>query len=315
MKKQTLVVFAVVVLAGMVLSACGGAAAPAGEQSRRGAKVNAAQVAFTGIVEAINGSEVTIDGQVVTVDPAVIAAANIAVGDVVKVDATVDATGAVTAQSVEPFEPDVDLPDDAQSPQASDADAHSPDAPHSADGQEISGVVEAIDGDTWTVAGQTFTVDPQTEISGSIAVGDNVNVHVTFNADGSVAVVGIDLAENSLEPGHDVVDNNAADSSLEMTGSVESFDADTIVIDGQTYQVTSQTEMKALVAAGDMVKFEYVVNPDGSLTITEIKQASGTELGNDGDHQAGSSDMSKDSTDDDSSHDSNDDADGADDDN
>jgi len=64
----------VVLLAAYVLGACGGAPQQA-EQSpseQVAIKVRAVEVAYTGVIEAINGSEWTVNGQVLLVDPAVI---------------------------------------------------------------------------------------------------------------------------------------------------------------------------------------------------------------------------------------------------
>ncbi len=50
---------------------------------------------------------------------------------------------------------------------------------------EFSGVVSAINAGSWTIGGQTVTVDERTEIEGNPQVGDTVKVEAVQQADGS----------------------------------------------------------------------------------------------------------------------------------
>ncbi|HEX9385071.1 MAG TPA: hypothetical protein VF918_02040 [Anaerolineales bacterium] len=70
-------------IAAYLLAACGGTL-PQSTASAKGPKVEANVVAFTGIVEAINGTQWTVGGQTLTLDPQVSLDPNIAVGDQVK---------------------------------------------------------------------------------------------------------------------------------------------------------------------------------------------------------------------------------------
>ena len=92
---------------------------------------------------------------------------------------------------------------------------------------EFYGAVEAIDGPTWTVAGVSFTVSPQTEIKGALVVGSFVKVHASLNAAGVLAAREIEASlpvragmddnsngnSNDDGPGHDVVDDNSNGNS------------------------------------------------------------------------------------------------------
>lgn len=51
---------------------------------------------------------------------------------------------------------------------------------------EITGVVETISGDTWTIDGQQVTINAATEIKDRVSVGDHVRVHALPGADGSL---------------------------------------------------------------------------------------------------------------------------------
>lgn len=92
-----------VLLVAYVLSACGGlpqqAGSSAGEQAA--IKVRAVEVAYTGVVEAINGNEWTVNGQVLTVDPAVVQDGPFQAGDTVKIEGAINPDGSLTVSRVE----------------------------------------------------------------------------------------------------------------------------------------------------------------------------------------------------------------------
>ena len=104
MKKQNLFLFTALTVLGLMLSACG--TAPASNSV--GAKVDASPIEFTGIVEAIEGNEVIVDGQVVVVTPEILASGDFVIGDMVEVEATTDENGALVAESVELHNDDID---------------------------------------------------------------------------------------------------------------------------------------------------------------------------------------------------------------
>ena len=91
-----------VLLVAYVLSACGGlpqqADSSAGEQAA--IKVRAVEVAYTGVVEAINGNEWTVNGQVLTVDPAVVQDGPFQAGDTIKIEGSVNPDGTITVSGV-----------------------------------------------------------------------------------------------------------------------------------------------------------------------------------------------------------------------
>src|ERR1044072_7780177 len=93
-------VFSFFLITAYLLVACGGTL-PKAITSAKGPKVESNVVAFTGIVEAINGTQWTVSRQALILDPQVSLDPNIAVGDPVKVEANVSANGAVVARKVE----------------------------------------------------------------------------------------------------------------------------------------------------------------------------------------------------------------------
>ena len=88
-------------LTALLVSACGGVAAASTETSVGSGKPQASLIEFTGVVEAIDGDQWTINGQVVTIDPSVLRDGPFDVGDTVKVEAEVQDDGSVVVTRVE----------------------------------------------------------------------------------------------------------------------------------------------------------------------------------------------------------------------
>jgi Domain of unknown function (DUF5666) len=189
---------ALIVLVGIVLSACAPSAKSAAPAPLGGGKVQP-NVIFTGAIESMNGNQWVINGQTITVDESVLGDGPFAVGDTVQVEASVADDGSVTAQRVE-------------TPSAADAVKMSPGAPDDAsstpgpgttpqplvfddEGNEAVGNVDAITNTSITVGGQTYTFAAGAEIKGQIVAGTTVKLHFTTNADGSLSVSEVEIAD------------------------------------------------------------------------------------------------------------------------
>ena len=100
---KRLFVTTVTVLIAYVLSACGGLPQQADQSSGEQAaiKVRAVEVAYTGVIDAINGSEWIVNGQLLTVDPAVVQDGPFQVGDTVKIEGEVNQDGSIIVLGVE----------------------------------------------------------------------------------------------------------------------------------------------------------------------------------------------------------------------
>ncbi len=182
--------------------------------------------------------------------------------------------------------------------------------PHvNADQVVITGVIEAINGDTWTINGQAITIDPSVVHGGPFNVGDTIKVEATAAQDGSLIVESVEApdaedetpevetpevetpevetetpeAEETPEPGED---------ESEVVGVVTAIDASSITIDGTVYSLSAFTEIDGDVQAGDTVKLELVTNADGTVTVREVEKTD--------DGEGHGSDDSDDSGDDDS---------------
>lgn len=192
-------------------------------------------MAFTGIVEAINGTQWTVSGQPLTLDPQVSLDPNIVVGDTVKVEANVSADGAVVALKVESSAKDdvvstssanaSSTPDPVATASADVRGTFDPSSTQAAGNaqNEIFGTVEAMTADTITVNGVIYNLTQGfTEIKNALTVGDQVKVHVIVNADGTLTVreiaksAAVDNNGNSNGsndgPNHDVNDDHSTGS-------------------------------------------------------------------------------------------------------
>ena len=90
---------------------------------------------------------------------------------------------------------------------------------------EITGMLEDVDGTTWTVDGQVISVPVSAEIKGTIFVGQVVKIHASMGADGTLTAREVELAtlddvnDNSFDDNandnfdDDDVDDNANDNS------------------------------------------------------------------------------------------------------
>ncbi|MBE7434966.1 MAG: hypothetical protein HS100_13700 [Anaerolineales bacterium] len=100
MKKYSNLFLVLAALTAMLISACGGAAGT--ETSAGSGKPLASLVEFTGVIEAIDGNQWTVNGQVITVEPSVLRDGPFEVGDTVKIEAEVQADGSLVVTRVEP---------------------------------------------------------------------------------------------------------------------------------------------------------------------------------------------------------------------
>jgi len=218
-KSVRFTLLSVLVVGAYVLSACGGAVPQSSPSTTTDVaqKVQAKEIAFTGIVEAMNGTQWVVSGKVVTLDPSTAMDSNIAVGDIVKVEGSVSADGVVVALTIESSSVD----DNANGGNANDGN-----------------------------------------VNGNANVNSNDN---TSNDDNSNSANG-----NA---------NDSAGNGPEVFGIVEAVTADSVTVNGVTYQFASFTEIKDAIVVGDQVKIHVIVNADGIFTIREIERSDG--LGSD----------------------------------
>ena len=157
----------------------------------------------------------TIGGQDFAVDDDTIIAGEIAVGDYVFVDGHLTDEGTAVADRIVLISP---APDDTFA---------------------LSGEVSATGATSWTVAGQTISVDDETTVEPGIGLGDVVRVEGRVLEDGELLATDIFLLDESLP--------------FTFTGVVESKGTDTWVISGVTIEVNDETAVDPEIIVGDLV--------------------------------------------------------------
>ncbi len=295
MKKHVFFLFPFLMLMALVLSACAGAqgqVSPGGTgQASNELSVNvpsATSVSSSnampheveGVITAIDANSITIDG-VVYDNIANLDALRgmLQVGDVVKVEFVTNPDNTVSALVT----------------------IKSSGTESSSSNNELIGVVDAIDATTITVDGVVYNLTDATKIESTIQVGDVVKLELITNPDGTVTVIEIKLV--SQDSGSDSDDDSDDNSNNEIIGVVDAIDATTITVDGVVYNLTDATKIEGTIQVGDVVKLELITNPDGTVTVIEIKLASQDDSNDDSNDD--SSDDSSDDSDDDSHDDSN----------
>ena len=116
------------------------------------------------------------------------------------------------------------------------------------------------------------------------------------NEDGTTSV-GINVEDS---PDNSPSDDSPGTDAGEIVGTLDAINGQTYVIDGTSYTLAPNAEVKGTLVAGDMVKVHLVTLADGTLAIREIELAGADDMNDDS--------MDDDSVDDDSSDDSMDDS-------
>ncbi len=214
-----------ILLIGILLSACAPSAnslAPAGV----GGGKSLPDVIFTGAIESMNGDQWVVNGQTVKVDQSVLRDGPFVVGDTVKVEAAVADDGSVTAQRIETSSAAdlVEISTSTPEPSSTTMPGGSiPSGPvFDANGNEAFGTVNSVTDTSITLNGQTFNFAKGVEIKGEIVAGATVKLHFTTNADGTLSVREIEIADptqigdnNGLDDNsnHDLNDDNGNDAT------------------------------------------------------------------------------------------------------
>lgn len=80
---------------------------------------------------------------------------------------------------------------------------------------EFTGIIEGMDGNQWTINGQTITVDDTILRDGPFQVGDTVKVEAEVQADGSVVVTRVELPTLPAAQDPNANANDNSNSSLD----------------------------------------------------------------------------------------------------
>lgn len=166
---------------------------------------------FYANIEAINGSTYLIGGLTVTTSSLTELKAAFAVGNRVKVHATLQADGSYFAREIEPA-----LAGEGCSTSFPGNPASTP-APGMSNEWEFYGTVNAIQGDLWTINGTIFTVNSTTYFDGQAVIGSRVEVKAYRQADGSWLAARIEVDDDDY-------DGNDDDDSYDDSDDDDSYD-------------------------------------------------------------------------------------------
>ena len=119
------------------------------------------------------------------------------------------------------------------------------------------GAVSQI-GESWIIAGQSFSIQEDTQIIGDPQVGDVVHVEGRLLADDTRVADLIYLLQ--LSPAN----------HFALTGEVQSTGEEAWEIDGQTVLITTTTRIEPGIETGDTVRAEGTILENGGLQATTI---------------------------------------------
>jgi hypothetical protein len=213
---------------------------------------------FVGRIDAMDSLEWTIADRLVVILPMTEIEGVLNLGDLVKVHAFLNSDGELAAREIEP------------SVEGDDSGDFAFDLEHEF---EFVGTVETLGSNTWTVAGRTIIVLPETEIKGVIVEGDLVKVHALLNPVG-------ELAAREIEPAVDIdLDNDELDDDddLKLVGILEQIGEDIWIVDGVEFRVTSDTEIEDAPSVGDLVEVYFFSSSDSVPLAREIEAEDDSE--------------------------------------
>ena len=246
------------------------------------------EMEFFGVVETINPDQWTIAGRTVFLLPQTEVEGAITTGDLVKVHAFLNAAGELAAREIELATSDDESDDNAF------------DLEHEI---EFYGAIEAMGGEIWTITGRTILILPETEIKGTLSVGDLVKVHAFLNATGELAAREIEPAIETEMTDDDMDD----DHDLKLKGILEQIGEDVWVIDGVSFRVSADTEIEDGLAVGDFVEV-YFFAENGDLPLArEIESDDDDDADEDDDLDLDDDEDEDDEDEDDDDHDEDDD--------
>jgi hypothetical protein len=119
----------------------------------------------------------------------------------------------------------------------------------------VSGVIQAINNDIWTIGGMNFKVTAATRLDGGLAVGVPARVEFITLTDGTLLAREI---QTDLE-------------DEKFTGIIQSITGNTWVIGGETFVTNNATRLDNGLAVGVVARVEFVTMADGTNRAVEIE--------------------------------------------
>lgn len=156
----------------------------------------------------------------------------------------------------------------------------------------FSGTVESIGDDEWLISGRKVRLDDLTLVDNDVRVGDLVMVLVAVDDLGDLTALSIlqeeDLSTDSTpEPSpaeedgdeHEGDDDHEGDDEhngdgeeVKLEGILESIESAIWSVGGESFQITSNTEIDENIEVGDTVKVKAFDPGDGTLIALKIER-------------------------------------------
>lgn len=127
---------------------------------------------------------------------------------------------------------------------------------------DLTGTLQAMDGESWTVDGAKITVDAQTQVTGTPAL--NAQVRVT----GRVLADGVWLADSVVV----LNESEPTPAVMTYTGILSSMEGDTWQIGSKSVLVNSATLRDPDLKVGDTVKVTFRVLEDGAWLAVSVER-------------------------------------------
>jgi hypothetical protein len=140
----------------------------------------------------------------------------------------------------------------------------------------LTGVIERMNGSQWIIDGQTVNIDSATQEDGLKLVGETVKVEALVAGNGSLtaqSVQGLSSEESTSAKSEasSLHDSQESGDDMEAIGLVEAMTGTSITIGGQVYNLVPGAEIKDGIATGALAKVHFIVNTDGTRSITEAE--------------------------------------------
>jgi hypothetical protein len=202
------------------------------------------EIQMVGEIEARTADTITVNGHMVDVSTAEINAA-LTVGALVRVEGWLNDDDTITGRKVSEVDDEGILPDEI----------------------ELVGVLDSYSGTTLVVAGQTIDVS-RASIDDAVAVGEQVQIHATLNAQGIWVARVVEFASDDDDV--DAVDMDD-DDGFAIVGTLEQIDAQTLNVSGQTISLVD-AEVHGVLLVGALVTVEGS-RDDDVLVAAEVELA------------------------------------------
>ena len=138
------------------------------------------------------------------------------------------------------------------------------DGVHNQEG-EIEGIFQGIDENgNWIINGAKVAVDDLTDVEGSPAIGSRVEIKTTYQDDGSLLAIEVEVEEK---------DKGKLHRKAKLEGVIQAIEdnGETLIVDGHKVILSPLTGLEGELQVGAFIKVEAHIQKDGSLAAREVE--------------------------------------------